>query len=108
MNIVDSLLKKIEDSAFEDVCIISREDVIAVLQLCYGISYEIGNTKQSLNSNKDTEIAKRILPIARLLFGKSKELLPCLLLNLVNSISDKEVRNSISMEIAEIKNQFSN
>ena len=108
LNMLDSLLSEIENSLFLDICKTNREEIILVLQHCYGISYEVGNTKQSLNSNKDIEIAKRILPIARLLFGKSKDLLPYLSLSLVNSISDKEVHNSISLEIMEIKNQFSN
>ncbi|MBN8702989.1 MAG: hypothetical protein J0M08_07985 [Bacteroidetes bacterium] len=106
LNMLDSLLSEIENSYFSDICKISREEIISVLQHCYGISYEIGNTKQSLlNSNKEIEISKRTLSIARLLFGKSKELLPYLSLNLVNSISNKELHNSISMEISEIKNQ---
>ncbi len=106
LNMLDSLLSEIENSLFLDVCKISREDLILVLQHCYGISYEIGNTKQTLNSRKGVEISKRTLSIARLLFGKSKELLPYLSLNLVNSISDKELHDSINLEISEIKNNF--
>lgn len=106
LNMLDSMLNEIENSLFKEVCKISRDDIITVLRLCYGISYEIGNTKQSLsNSNKEIEISKRILSIARLLFGKSKDLLPYLTLNLVNSISDTDLHNSICLEIEEIKNQ---
>ncbi|MCA0365327.1 MAG: hypothetical protein LCH67_14895 [Bacteroidetes bacterium] len=106
LNMLDSLLSEIENSSFVNICKISREEIISVLRNCYGISYEIGNTKQSLlNSNKEIELSKRTLSIARLLFGKSKELLPYLNLNLINSISDKELHNKISIEILEIKNQ---
>jgi hypothetical protein len=107
INIIDALLTEIENSLFINICESSREDIITVLQHCYGISYEIGHTKQSIKSNKDVEIAKRILPIARFIYGKSKELMPYLSLNLVNSISNIELHNLISSEISEIRNQDS-
>ena len=106
LNLLDSLLQDIENLSFIDICNISREEIISILQQCYGIFYEIGNTKQSLANLKwEIDFSKRILNIARFLFGKSKDLLPYLSLNLVNSISDIDLHNSISLEIEEIKNQ---
>jgi len=105
LNKIDSLLSEIENLLFKDVCKISREDIVVLLQHCYGIAYEIGNTKQKFNSDKDVVIAKRVLPIARLILGKSKELLPYLSLNLVNSIIDTELHKSLRAEILEIESQ---
>ncbi len=84
---------------------IVREEVIEVLQQAYGISYEIGNTKQSLPSNKDVELARRILPIARIVFNKTKELLPYLYLNLNNSIGNQKMHQLLNQEISEIEKQ---
>lgn len=108
LNKIDLLLSEIENAFFKDRCEIAREDIIIFLQLCYGISYEIGNTKQHLNSNKDIEIAKRTLPIARVIFGDSKELLPYLSLNLHNAILNKELYRELEMEISAINNPASN
>lgn len=106
LNLLNTLLKDIENLSLLDICKISREEIISILQNCYGIFYEIGNTKQNLpNFNWELDFSKRILNIARLLFGNSKDLLPYLSLILVNSISDTDLHNSISLEIEEIKNQ---
>lgn len=104
LDMIDSLLIEIENNLFKEICSVPREDIVSLLQICYGISYEIGNTKQQLYSNLDVEIARRILPIARLIFGKSKELLPYLSLNLHNSIQDKELYALLEEEILTIKN----
>lgn len=104
LNLLDSLLREIENLAFADVCTIQREDLILLLKYCYGISYEIGNTKQSLlNPSKEIEIAQRALLIARFLFGKSEELLPFLSLCYLNAFDNKSLQDSINMEIEEIK-----
>ncbi|MFV0345801.1 MAG: hypothetical protein ACK5IQ_06075 [Bacteroidales bacterium] len=105
LNKINSLLNEIENSLFKDVLETPREDIIEFLQICYGVSYEIGNTKQHLRSNIEIKIEKRILPIARLIFGKTKELLPYLSLNLHNSIGDVELHRVLEMEISEINNQ---
>lgn len=104
-NMVDSLLCEIENTSFVNICKISREEIITVLRICYGIFYEIGTTKQTLlDSNKEIELSKRTLSIARLLFGKSKQLLPYLNIVLNYSFSDKELHNKLSEEISEIEN----
>lgn len=97
------LVDYIENNFNEERIEIIREDLISVLQQAYGISYEIGNTKQSLQSNKDVELAKRILPIARIVFNKTKELLPYLYLNLHNSIGHEKIHQLLSQEISEIE-----
>jgi len=98
-----SLLVELENSPFKEICENSREDIVDFIQICYGISYEIGNTKQQLSSKKDEEIAEKVLPIARLIFGKSRDLLPYLTLNLHISISDKAKHEFLKMEISEIE-----
>lgn len=103
IELIDSLLTEIENSFFRDICEIQREDITTILQYCYGISYEIGNMRQSVNLNNDIEIEKRILPIARLLFGRSKEMLPYLYSNLHSSIGDNELHDLIQSEILEIE-----
>lgn len=106
LNKIISLLIEIENTLFQEVCEYSREDIIDFLQICYGISYEIGNTKQQLKSNLEIDLAKRILPIARLVFGKSKDLLPYLSLNLHNSIQDSEFHKLLEIEISNINNSI--
>ena len=91
------LVKFIEENFDQDFKRIKRDELVAVLQQVYGISYEIGNTKQSLSSGKDVILAKRILPIARKVYNKSKELLPYLHLNLTNYIG-KEIQHKLLLE----------
>jgi hypothetical protein len=83
---------------------IERDDIVAVLKNAYGTIYEIGNTKQSLPSRRDFELAQKILGIARSIFGKSKELLPYLYLNLHNSIGDDNKHSDLLYEISQIEN----
>lgn len=105
LNKIILLVDYIESRFFKKGDDIPREDIISVLQQVYGISYEIGNTKQSLQSNKVTELAKRILPIARVIYNKKRDLLPYLYLNLNNSIGDEKIHQSLSQEISQIENQ---
>ena len=105
LNKIIQLVDYVENIFFSEGCDIPREDVISVLQQVYGISHEIGNTRQHLQSNKDVELVKRILPIARLVFNKSKELLPYLSLNLHNSIGDEKTHELLYREILEIEEQ---
>lgn len=105
INKIIQLVDYIENNLIKEDYIIFREDIISVLKQVYSISYEIGNTKQSLPSNIDVELSKRILPIARIIFNKTKELLPYLYLNLNNSIGNKETYQLLNQEILEIENQ---
>ena len=82
---------------------ISTEDAIYALQWAYGIGYEIGNTRQSWKNNITTEIAEKALPIAKLIYGKSKDLLPYLNLCMNNAICDKEKHQQYMNEINEIE-----
>ena len=106
LNKVIHLVDYVENIVLIEKSDIPREDIISVLQQVYGISYEIGNTKQQLGSKKDIELARRILPIARLVFKKSKELLPYLVLNLHNSIGDEKLHTILNKKISEIQNQM--
>jgi hypothetical protein len=80
---------------------ITKEDVILVLQISYGVIYAIGVTKQYPKYPIDVEIAKRILPLARIIYGKRKELLSYLYLNL--DCRDETKNKLLRNEIAEIE-----
>jgi hypothetical protein len=98
---IESILTEIENTEFRKICEIPRADIIYFIEVCYGVIYEIDETRQTIDIN-DVGLAKRILPIARLIYGISKELLPFLYLNLHNSIQDKELYKSLQVEISQI------
>lgn len=83
---------------------ISREDIISVLQQVYSLVYEIGITKQDLESHRDVQLVKKILPIARFVYNKTKDLLPYLYLNMDYLIGDEKAHRSLEQEISEIEN----
>ena len=97
------LLQYIEDSVLTRKINIQREDIISIIEQVRWLSYEIGSTKQSVEFDKYQEIILRTLPIAKLIFGKTKELLPYLYLNLHNSFRNQELHNSLQKEIQEIE-----
>lgn len=98
--LLDCIEQKIANSS-----LIKKEDIIYILQLVYGLIYEIGDTRQQLQSKADIHLAKRLLPIARMVFGKNKELLPYLHLNLNYSIGDEKTHHLLEQEISEIENK---
>ena len=82
---------------------ISKENAISALQEAYALPYVIGATKQSLKSNIDVEIAEKALPIAKLIYGKNRDLLPYLYTCMNNAIRDKEKHQQYMNEINEIE-----
>ena len=82
---------------------ISIKDVISVLQMAFGTVHVIGNTKQFMKNRLDIEIVEKILPIARLIYGKNKDLLPYLYTCLNYAIRDKEKHQQYMKEIYEIE-----
>jgi hypothetical protein len=99
--ILINLLDQYKSDQFYDK---NKDEIIQILQQAYGTIYEVGNTKQTLTSKNDIILAEKILPIAKRIYGKSKNLIPYLNLNLNNNISNKIKYESFQKEISEINN----
>ena len=82
---------------------ILTEDAIYAIRVAAGVVYQIGNTKQFLESNIDVEIVYKTLPIAKLVYGKNKDLLPYLCTCMNYAIRDKEKHQQYMNEINEIE-----
>ena len=85
---------------------ISKDEIELFLQRVYGISLEIGNLKQNIEPRDDIKLMKLIMPMARGIFGETKEILPYLYTMLHFSINNEKEYLSVKKEIEQIEQRI--
>jgi hypothetical protein len=93
--LIDGIMEYLE----ENYNLISVKNKKRILEQVYGIYYEMGNLKQAIKPRADIQLMKRALPLAKSVFGQTKELLPYLYSNLHIEIGNERECKLIQNEI---------
>lgn len=82
---------------------ISSDNKQRILEQTFGFCYELGQTKQQFEPNLEKNLMLRVLPFARLFYGKTDALIPYLNASANYVINDSQLHRELKEEINEIE-----